>query len=372
MQYRRPAIVARLIVVLIGTVLDLAGRAVAAPTVYHFVDLTPTGVSDGIALGVRGAAHQVGLGHSPATGGAYHALLWNGTAAGAVDLHPAGFNQSQAHATAGDLQVGVGFNGPSSALRTTALLWRGSAASVVNLHPGSQWRDSGINDTDGVRHFGHGLLESPREYHALLWTDVSPTPVDFHPPGYAFTLGTGIGDGQLVGTGIRPETNQRALLWNGTPAALVDLHPDGMFMSIARDVANGQHVGEVFPTPSTFHAALWRGSAASFVDLHPAGFDGSVVERTNGQMQVGYAYLGDVLHAMAWSGTAASALDLHAFVPAPFTHSEARGIDAFGNIVGAAYTDSGQRHAVMWVVPEPTALVCALPLVVTMSRRWRP
>jgi hypothetical protein len=144
-------------------------------------------------------------------------------------------------------------------------------------------------------------------------------------------------------------------------------------MSIARDVAEGEQVGEVWPAPSTFHAGLWHGSAASSVDLNPAGYDNSAAYQTNGETQVGYARIGSITHAMAWSGSAASALDLHAFVPAPYTQSEARGIDEFGNIVGAAYTDEGQRHAAMWVVvPESAALGYAMPLLVTLICRRRP
>ena len=372
MQRRCPAVAARMFVVLLCAL--LAGRAAAAPLVYQLVDLTPAGTSDSIALGVSGTGHQVGLGRGTITGGsAYHALLWNGTASGAVDLHPAGFSQSQIHATSGDAQVGAGFNGSSGDLRTRALLWQGTAGSALDLHPGPQWRDSSLNDTDGTRHFGDGLLDSPRERHALLWTGTNPAPVDFHPAGYVSSQGVALDATQMVGVVIGAQTNQHAMLWNGTPAAFVDLHPAGAFISIARDVAGGQQVGEVHATAGAVHAALWRGSVASHVDLHPAGFQISVAEGTNGQTQVGYAWNGSVFHAMAWSGTSASAVDLHAFVPAPFTQSEARGIDAFGNIVGAAYTSSGERHAVMWVlVPEPAAgLLCSLPVVVTLVRRRR-
>jgi hypothetical protein len=86
-------------------------------------------------------------------------------------------------------------------------------------------------------------------------------------------------------------------------------------------------------------------------------------------MQVGSARTSGLTHAIAWSGTAVSAVDLHQFVPPQFTQSEARGIDALGNIVGAAYSDGGMRHPVMWIpIPEPLALV-ALPMM--LLSLWR-
>src|SRR5438067_8063688 len=76
------------------------------PTAYQFVDLTPAGYGDGTAVGADGNS-QVGLGGP--TAGDYHALLWNGSAAGAIDLHPSsGFGQSSATAVSQNVQVGFG------------------------------------------------------------------------------------------------------------------------------------------------------------------------------------------------------------------------------------------------------------------------
>jgi hypothetical protein len=60
--------------------------------------------------------------------------MWNGTAASAVDLHPAsGFQSSFATAASDSGQPGFGVATASG--RDHALLWSGTAASKVDLQP---------------------------------------------------------------------------------------------------------------------------------------------------------------------------------------------------------------------------------------------
>jgi hypothetical protein len=93
--------------------------------------------------------------------------------------------------------------------------------------------------------------------------------------------------------------------------------------------------------------------------LTPSGFILSLAFGTNGTQQVGGG-LGSATsyneHALLWSGSAASFIDLHQFLPTGFNSSVARGIDNYGNVVGYA-TSSGNRHAILWVIPEPASVI---------------
>jgi len=144
-----------------------------------------------------------------------HAVLWSGTAASAVDLHPSDeAASSTAYAMAGDQQGGmVVFNGIAQ-----AALWSGTAASYRNLHPGGQ---------------GHSEVR-------------------------------GMTIGQQVG-----HANSHAGIWFGTAASFVDLHPAGAASSEARATIGTMQVGSAVFTP-TYHAILWFGSATNYIDLQPA------------------------------------------------------------------------------------------------------
>src|SRR2546426_155520 len=107
--------------------------APARAVTYTATLLHPAGFTESYAMGVTGAS-QVGLGYGPATVGNYHGLLWNGTAAGVVDLNPAGFDSSLAYGVSGASQVGEG-NGPATSGKSHAVLWSSTAASAVDLHP---------------------------------------------------------------------------------------------------------------------------------------------------------------------------------------------------------------------------------------------
>jgi hypothetical protein len=85
--------------------------------------------------------------------------------------------------------------------------------------------------------------------------------------------------------------------------------------------------------------------------------------RSGGQ-QVGAGEIdvdGRATHALLWTGSAESVSDLNAFLPTGFTDAFATGIDAEGNIVGAAGGPAtGVNHVFLWkpaVVPEPSTIV---------------
>ncbi len=216
----------------------------------------------------------------PAT---HHALLWNGTAASAVDLNPAGYTSSFAYGASGTTQVGYGYG------------------------------TTGNNN------------------HALLWNGTAASAVDLNPAGYTYSLAYGASGTKQVGYGDSTATgnNDHALLWSGTAASFVDLNPAGYTSSAALGASGTTQVGYGFGTATgnNTHALLWNGTAASAVDLNPAGYTCSLAQAASGTMQVGYGggtATGNNRHALLWSGTAASFVDLNAFLPAGFnTQSQA-------------------------------------------------
>src|SRR5262249_28910531 len=109
-----------------------------------------------------------------------HAVLWNGTAASAVDLHPTGFSwavTSAALATNGAQQVAYG-QGPNYAI-SRALAWSGTADSVVDLQellpPGYTFsRAYSIDQSGNI----FGIATAVDGTHAVEWVPV-PEPASF-------------------------------------------------------------------------------------------------------------------------------------------------------------------------------------------------
>src|SRR5262249_8410819 len=90
-----------------------------------------SGFCDSDATAISGK-QAVGLG-STDCGGTNHALLWPDVSADAravIDLNPPGFLLSVATGTSGAMQVGFGYNGSHS----HALVWFGSAQGAIDLH----------------------------------------------------------------------------------------------------------------------------------------------------------------------------------------------------------------------------------------------
>ena len=342
------------------------------------IDLNPSGFDESHGMDISGG-EQVGYGAGPATGGHTHALLWRGSAASVVDLHPsnsdfgaqsrsAGWDRADSAAVGvcGGQQVGYGGS-------VIPLLWRGSAASVVDLSPSKGVQLEGIGEagieysqtlaTSGDQQVGGGreTATSGNSHHALLWRGTPADVVELQAPsGIWESYAVGTSAEEQVGYGYWGRASEgvtHALLWHGSPAAAVDLHPRGFSSSEADSTSGGQQVGYGSgpATGGQDHALLWRDSAESVVDLHPAGFFYSRALGTNGEEQVGW---GDQ-HALLWQGTAASVVDLHTFLPPGFTASVATDIDATGDIVGTAWGPaSGNRyHAFLWErnVPKPPA-----------------
>jgi hypothetical protein len=334
-----------------------------------------------------------------------HALLWSGPSGAPTDLHPTGFERSQALGSDLVQQVGNG-HGPSTSGFEHALLWTGSASSAVDLHPspllGDDFSASRAIGVGGNVQVGYGNGSSTGGNHALLWNGTADSAIDLHPVGLNYLVGSQAlaTDGtQQVGHGIKADGHSRALLWNGTAESAVDLHPSAFNLtsdvSEALGVGGSQQVGRVGgPSTGANHAFLWHGTPQSAVDLHPTSLSDishSWAVATNGINQVGHAffnYAGTATHALVWSGTADSVIDLNSFLPESITGSfplgdthpnwallsaRAFSIDSAGIIYGIAHDRNATPHAVMWVrVPEPTSLMAMLVGGLFMALYRRP
>ena len=250
----------------------LGGASPEAAAHYIAIDLHPSsGFIDSRAVGVSGG-QQVGEGFGLVSEVGFNssqALLWAGSAASVVNLHPRGFTFSIPGGVSGGQQVGRG-RGPATGDRLHALLWAGSAESVIDLHPSGFFSSAGLRISGGQQ---VGIGNTARgEQHALLWAGSAASVVDLNPSGFNNSFAFGVSGGQQVGAGVGPATgfDIHALLWTGSAASVVDLHPSGFGESLVRDVSGSQQVGSGSVRPSNrSHALLWAASAASAVDLRP-------------------------------------------------------------------------------------------------------
>jgi hypothetical protein len=129
------------------------------------------------AVAVSGNS-QVGVGFGGAIS-SRHALLWHGTAASVIDLHPPMYYDIYASGVFGETQVGYGRVTENS--RFHALLWNGTAASVIDLHPFL----AGIGAFDRSEAYGiseNGTIvgwagDSDLSHYAVMWTPIIPAPI---------------------------------------------------------------------------------------------------------------------------------------------------------------------------------------------------
>jgi hypothetical protein len=237
------------------------------------VTLTPPGFAVTTAYDVSGTL-IVGNGGGPATSTAQHALLWTTPdPAAAVDLNPGHlgylFSRAWGVDAASGQQVGdgnylIGFDCDSACdANDRALLWTGTAASAVELHPAG-FISSVASGTDGASQVGWGMPAGTTETHALLWRSSAASAVDLHPPGFTETFALMVRNGRQVGHGLGPMTQglRHALLWRGSPASLEDLHvflPEGYVESAALNVdQHGNVVGHATTAQGHYHAVLWQ------------------------------------------------------------------------------------------------------------------
>jgi hypothetical protein len=183
------------------------------------VDLNPTGVTTGVAYGTDGL-HQVGMLFRAGTPSRFHATLWSGTAASAIDLNPVGFQTSAAVGVSGTQQVGNGI--PNGLGVNHALLWNGAADTSVDLNPtvpldGVTIINSWAIGTNGAEQVGVGSDNGIGRYHALLWTGTAASAVNlqsFLPSSYSGSFAYSIdAAGNIFGAALDGNGKAQAIEW---------------------------------------------------------------------------------------------------------------------------------------------------------------
>jgi hypothetical protein len=232
-------------------------RAPAAGVVGKKIDCVPR-VDHAVTVDVRG--RQPGWeGQSES-----QHVVWHGSAASAVSLHPAGALYSRASGVADGLQGGYVRYATGNQAKW-ASLWAGAAQSISILHPGSAFIQSEILGTAPGQQVGWAEHTGQAE-HAAMWTGSAASYVDLNPPGagLSFLYGTcgsaQVGYANLAG-------NNGAGIWFGTPDSFISLAaflPAGYYQSVATCVAeaNGTYYVGGYATSSATHndeAFMWVG-----------------------------------------------------------------------------------------------------------------
>ncbi|HSZ54284.1 MAG TPA: hypothetical protein VK797_01390 [Tepidisphaeraceae bacterium] len=332
-----------------------------------------TSISDAGSFHFVSATQMVGAG-TVASGNA-NALVWSNGAPTAINLNPPGFADSYAIGTDGLHQVGYGMVDNSN----HALLWSGTAASAVDLHPTNLggFAESIAMAVNMRQQVGYGTAPVTGVAHALLWHGTASSAVDLNPSGFYESYAEGASGNQQIGYGGKLGDYYHALLWTGDASTVIDLHPSGFTNSYAFGTDGYQQVGTGLTPDAASHALMWTGTAASVVDLQPtnlSGFEDSTAYDTNGLVQVGFGRTGDDDHALLWHGSADSTVDLQNLLPQSLIESRAYFVDSSGNVFGTAVEPTtGVMHAVEWIqVPESSALAAvALAGVALIRRRGR-
>jgi hypothetical protein len=167
-----------------------------------------------------------------------HAVMWNGSAASAVSLHPSGAVQSQAVAAADGLEGGwVQF---TSGGGQQAVIWAGSAQSLTNLHPGPSFTESQVLGMASGQQVGWAqTLGHP---HAALWRGNAATFMDLNPSGSDGSRLYGTCGSAQVGYASFGGVNSAAI-WFGSSQNFVSLPlPAGYFQSVATCVAEANGI----------------------------------------------------------------------------------------------------------------------------------
>jgi hypothetical protein len=320
---------------------------------------------------------------STSDGNQFHGLLWSSTGVSTVmtPTNLTGYSSSQIFSAGGNQQAGWG-GGTATGYTSTndlyhAMIWNGSANTAVDLHPTllTGFTSSVATATDGTRQAGYALTGSNNVYHAMAWSGTADSAVDLNPTQFANydqSVAFGVSGNQQVGYMTAPDhfqLPQQAVLWNGTAASAVSLDPvqlesqssNAARGSVAYGIGGGKEVGFAAVISGQVHAILWSGTAASAVDLNPAGSSNSEAFATNGVWQVGYTGIPTgsqppyLPNAMVWKGTADSAVNLQSLLPSNFGLSTAYDVNSAGDVFGMAEDTSGYFHAIEWVAAPHVA-----------------
>jgi len=184
----------------------------------NVVDLNPRGYELSGAVATTGT-RQGGYGVLNGGHGVVRPLLWSSTPDTFVDLLPPGAFGGIVTAMSGDQQVGfvASVEGPVS----HAMLWTGTAASAVDLHPAVGFTETTAEDTNGRQQVGYGKGSvTGGTFHALLW-DGDNVVQDLHrflPAGAVASIASGIDDdGTIVGSATFGGQTVRPIMWVPVP-----------------------------------------------------------------------------------------------------------------------------------------------------------
>jgi hypothetical protein len=328
-----------------------------------------------LALAASTSGDQVGRSFGPDGLISYRAMLWRGSAASAVQLHPADGSFSSANAAHGSQQGGTVFK--ASGYRAT--IWSGTAASAEDLGPGE------------ILAMSAGLQGGRVGNAAALWRGtaasfVNLAPVNPNPGGAQFTASQvlAVHGNRQVGSATQTITGfgdiERAAIWSGTAASYQPLPgPDPTNLSATRATAISatQIVGNYIDFLEDSNTALlWNAATLEQTELRAPNATSTLAYGVDADRQVGSAKINNLQHASLWSGTTASWIDLHTFVPAEFSQSVATSIAVSNStidITGYGILPSGEFRALLWSQPVPTpAGLAAFALAgVVCARRRR-
>ena len=333
---------------------------------YDFVDLHNPTYSNDDPVDI-GGGKQVGNNQLAATG-VGRPVLWSGTADSAIDMTPPGYDSAALSGTSATHQVGIVI-GPSTGGWNHAALWNSTPESVVDLHGPSPGNSEAV-DVSGSQQVGnrdHGPF-GQMVGHAALWHGTPESHVDLHPTNHIVSSAVATSGARQGGWTITPFSSgrRRAVVWSGTAASAQLLNSDGLLESEVTDVTDSDAVGVgLFQSSTGFfqqRAYLWRDGAR--IELTDEWSRDTMPTGMNERFQVGYAAVTDP-DPLRWEGSTESCLNLRQFMPPEYGSAMAVGIDENDNILGRAdvfNTTTGlwETHAVMWVVPEPSAAATIL------------
>src|SRR5262249_32790164 len=155
----------------------------------------------------------------------------------------------------GDTQVGLAYS--NSAQHYHAMLWHGTAASAVDLHPGGIFAESwAITASGGIQIGTGGLFRQPRYTHALFWHGSAASAVDLNPPGAISSGIGGISGDQITGT-VNYGVADHAGLWLGATTNVIDLNPSWATDSWASGTNGSVQVGVAYNSSGRPQSVLW-------------------------------------------------------------------------------------------------------------------
>lgn len=158
-----------------------------------------------------------------------NATLWRGTSKSLVSLHPVNAINSVAYATDGARQVGyAGYDvrvrveavkGQKTARYNYAMVWTGTAASAVNIHP-YPFQHSYATAINGNWIAGYAAdpsaISTPAYYHAIVW-DANYQATDlnsFLPTGFIGSQALSVdANGNVAGYMMAADGTRHAVVW---------------------------------------------------------------------------------------------------------------------------------------------------------------